>query len=202
MPFSHDHTQLLLQLNTITPLSESFQQRLRRHLLTETFVQRTILLRPGEIAKRVYYIKSGFLRGYFTDEDGKEHTTWFVGQGDLMLSVQSFFSQSPSPEYIEVLQDSTLQSINWLELQSYYADFREGNLIGRMFIEKYLILSEQRNHLLRKTAQTKRYQLLLEQYPQIEQLTSLKVIASYLGLRRETLSRIKARLLKKTLFII
>ncbi|MNK83658.1 fumarate/nitrate reduction transcriptional regulator [compost metagenome] len=192
----HDHTELLLTLNYITPLSEPFLQRINRQLLTEPFKARQLLLQIGEIARRVYYVKSGLLRGYFFDENGKEHTSWFVQKGDILLSASSFFDQSPSAEYIEVLQDSILQSLTWYELQTYYADFREANLIGRMIIEKYHVLSEARNRFLRITDQTQRYRRLLADYPQIEQLTTAKNIASYLGINRETLSRIKSRLLR------
>ncbi len=198
----HDHTELLLTLNYITPLSEPFQQRIGRQLLTETFKSKHLLLQVGEIAKRVYYVKSGFLRGYFIDENGKEHTSWFVQNGDILLSASSFFDQSPSAEYIEVLQNSILQSLTWYELQSYYADFREANLIGRLLIEKYHMLSEARNRFLRITDQTQRYTLLLTEYPAIEQLTTAKNIASYLGINRETLSRIKSKLIKSSLKVI
>ncbi len=197
MEHPSDTTGLLNVLGYITPLPEPFQQRVNAQILEEHFQSKEILLRPGDTARRIYFVKSGFLRAYFLDESGKEHTTWFVGENDLMISIYSFFTQKPAEEYIEVLQDATLQSLTWHQLQSYYADFREGNLIGRIVTEKYYILSEERSLFLRTKSPQQRYEILVERHPTIEQLTTTANIASYLGMNRETFSRMRSKTLKQ-----
>jgi CRP-like cAMP-binding protein len=192
----NDTTEVLQVMGHIAPLPAPFQQRLKEELYTESFKARHILLRPGDIARRVYYIKQGFLRAYFIDQSGKKHTTWFMRRGDVMISVYSFFTQSPAQEYIEVLQDCILQSLTYGQLQAYYAEFREGNLIGRTLTEKYYILSEKRSISLRTQTQEERYQYLLGEHPDIHQLTTLDNIASYLGISRETLSRMRNKMLR------
>ncbi|QNN43980.1 Crp/Fnr family transcriptional regulator [Pedobacter roseus] len=189
-------TELLAAFSFITPISQPFQQRLAEQLITAKFPRRHILLRPGETARNIYFIREGFLRAYFLDRDGRECTTWFMGKYDLMISVYSFFTQKPAYEYIEVLQDSTLQSITYLQLQSYYADFREGNLIGRSMMERYYIMSEERAIFLRCKTPSERYEQLLKTYPDITQKTTQIIIASYLGIGRETLNRLNAQRLK------
>lgn len=196
MENTNDTNDLLQVLGYITPLPAPFQQRVSEQTLTEQFPHGATLLRPGETARRIYFIKKGFLRAYFIDQNGKQHTTWFMGAGELMISVYSFFTQRPSEEYIEVLEDSILQSLTWNQLQSYYADFREGNLIGRIVTEKYYIMSEERSLFLRTKTPEERYETLLGQYSDIEQLTTTANIASYLGMNRETFSRMRSRLLK------
>ncbi|MFC4213359.1 Crp/Fnr family transcriptional regulator [Pedobacter lithocola] len=183
-------------LGSITPLSAPFQDRIASQILTESFKAKHILLQPGETARRIYYIKEGFLRAYNVDENGKECTSWLMGANDLMISVYSFFTQRPADEYIEVLADCILQSISYHQLQSYYADFREGNYIGRVLTEKYYILSEERSIFMRTKTPEERYKILLQQHSQIEQLTTQSNIASYLGITRETLSRIRAKILR------
>lgn len=194
--FNHSEDDFLETLSFIMPLPTPMQNRIKEESLIETFERKKILLSPGETARRIYFIRSGFLRSYFIDEDGKECTTWFSGKGDLMTSASSFFSQQPTGEYIEVLQDCKLQSITWLELNSYYADFREGNLLGRIITQKYYILSENRTVLLRTQRPEHRYDLLLKNHPDIEQQTTQQNIASYLGISRETLSRIRRKKLE------
>jgi CRP-like cAMP-binding protein len=194
--FNNSEADLLETLSFIMPLPTPMQNRVKEESLIETFERKKILLEPGEIARRIYFIRSGFLRAYFIDEDGKECTTWFSTKGDLMASASSFFSQQPAKEYIEVLQDCTLQSLTWLELNAYYADFKEGNLLGRIIIQKYYILGEERAILLRTQRPEQRYNLLLKNYPQIEQQTTQQNIASYLGISRETLSRIRRKKLE------
>lgn len=192
-----EEAELLQTLGIITPLPAPFQKRVQEEMITETFNRKHLLLQPGETAKRLYFICKGFLRGYFIDEQGKECTTWFMGKGDLMISTCSFITQKPSFEYIEVIQDCKLQSLSWNELNSYYADFKEGNLLGRIITEKYYIRSEERAIFLRTQTLEHRYDMLLESHPEIEQQTTQTNIASYLSISRETLCRIRRRKLKK-----
>lgn len=187
---------LLETLGFIMPISAPMQQRVNDQVITQTFNRKKLLLKPGETSRRLYFIRSGFLRAYFIDENGRECTTWFMGKGDLVISVYSFFTQQPAHEYIEVLQDCKLQSLTWNELNAFYADFREGNLLGRVVTQKYYILSEERAIFLRTHTPETRYKILLERYPEIEQQTTLTNIASYLGISRETLSRLRAKKLK------
>ena len=184
---------LLETLGFIIPLPETMQNRINQQVITQEFKHKHLLLRPGETARRLYFIRKGFLRAYFIDKQGKECTTWFMGQGDLMISVHSFFTQNPAHEYIEVLQDCKLQSLTWNELNAFYADFKEGNLLGRIVTQKYYMLSEERAIFLRTQTPQHRYELLLERHPQIEQQTTQNNIASYLGMSRETLSRIRRK---------
>jgi CRP-like cAMP-binding protein len=193
----HHEADLLETLGFIVPLPAPLQQRVRTELITETFSRKHLLLRPGEIFRRLYFIQSGFLRAYFIDPAGKECTSWFMGQGDLMISVFSFFTQQPAHEYIEVLQNCKLQSISWHQLNAYYADFPEGNLLGRIVTQKYYILSEERAIFLRTQTPEDRYGQLLKLHPGIEQKATQTNIASYLGISRETLSRLKAKKLRK-----
>ena len=189
----NEEADLLETLGFIVPLPAPMQERVNREILIENFRHKHLLLKPGETARRLYFIRSGFLRAYFIDDQGKECTTWFMGKGDLMISVYSFFTQKPAHEYIEVLQDCKLQSLTWHELNAYYADFSQGNLLGRIVTQKYYILSEERSIFLRSQTPETRLNKLLERYPDIDQQTTLTNIASYLGMTRETLSRLRSK---------
>jgi len=188
-----EEANLFETLGFVVPLPAHFQKRLDEEILFQEFKKKHLLLRPGEICKRLYFVSYGFLRGYFIDEDGKECTTWFVGKGDLMISAYSFFTQQPAQEYIEVLEDCKLQSLTWKQINSFYADFREGNLLGRIFIEKYYIASEARAIFLRTNRPEQRYNLLMAKHPELELQTTQSNIASYLAISRETLSRIRRK---------
>ncbi|MBC8986674.1 Crp/Fnr family transcriptional regulator [Pedobacter sp. N36a] len=187
---------MLTTLGFITPLSQQLQERFTAQIQQETIRKRTILLRQGETCRRIYFIKEGFARCYFLDKQGKECTTWFFNEGDFMISVHSFYTQKPAYENIEILEDCILQSISWLQIQAIYADTREGNHIGRVMSERYQIQSEERFILHRDSNPTERYKLLLEHYPGIEQKTTQTNIASYLGISRETLCRLKGKKLR------
>ncbi|MDP9046605.1 MAG: Crp/Fnr family transcriptional regulator, partial [Bacteroidota bacterium] len=91
------------------------------------------------------------------------------------------------------LEDSVLQSINWDQLQSLYQDYPEFNKTGRLITEHYYIKSEERTIDLQTLSAKQRYEKLLSTYPDILQKASLGQIASFLSIKQETLSRIRAR---------
>jgi len=181
-------------MGAIAPLALQLQERLKYNLREEQFDKKATILSPGETCRRLYFIKEGFTRAYYLSRSGKECTTWFMGTGQLMMSVFSFYSQRPASEWIQVLEPSTLQSISYQQLQAIYADFPEFNLSGRIMTEKYYLLSEQRAIMLRTTTPEERYEQLIESYPDIFEKASQKQVASYLGITHETLSRLRKKL--------
>jgi CRP-like cAMP-binding protein len=179
--------------NFIAPLSYAFLERVRTYLRPESHPKKTILLSEGNIARKIYFISKGFARSFFTDRDGRQHTLWFMGEGDLMLSVYGFYRQQPAAENIELLEDSILLSLTWELVQTVYKDFPEFNYHGRLLTEKYYLMSEERAVLLRTRNPAERYTNLISAHPDILQKASLKDIASYLNINQETLSRIRAQ---------
>lgn len=194
---STQEADLLETLGFIIPIPAQMRERVNQESIIEKFNRKQFLLVPGETARKFYFIREGFLRAYFIDEDGKECTSWFTSKGDFIFSVYSFFNQKPSYEYIEVLQDSVLQSLTWRQLNNYYADFEIGKLFGRIVIQKYL-LSEERAIFLRKPNPEMKYNFLLKIHPDIEQKTTLTNIATYIGVTRETLSRLRSKKLRQS----
>lgn len=186
------NAELLIQtLNFIFPLSAALDKRFRESVQEEILPKRTLLLKEGHISRKIYFINKGFARAYYVTRQGRECTSWFMGQGDLMISVYSFYTQKPAAENIELLEDSELLSMTWNQLQGVYADFPEYNYTGRLVTEKYYMLSEERTILLRTLSARERYEKLLQLHPGITQKASLGQIASYLGITPETLSRVR-----------
>lgn len=184
--------QLIQRINQVAPLSNELEAAIINNLKKEKLTKRNLILKQGQIARRIYFIQKGFCRSFYL-QDGKEYTTWFMGEGDIMISVYSFFTQQPSAEFIEVLEDSEFFSMSWQQLQKIYADFPEFNLFGRIITEQYYIKSEERAIALRTFSATERYAALIKKNPNILQKASLGQIASYLGMSLETLSRIRAK---------
>jgi CRP-like cAMP-binding protein len=183
---------LIQMLNFISPLSAALDRRFRELIKEEVYPKRTLLLKEGEISRKIYFINKGFARAYYVTRHGRECTPWFMGQGELMISVYSFYTQKPAAENIELLEDSELLSMTWNQLQSIYAEFPEYNYTGRLVTEKYYMLAEERTILLRTLSARERYEKLLEIHPGITQKASLGQVASYLGISPETLSRVRS----------
>ena len=187
-----DISFLLTTLNSISILNPDLQKRLSDIVIEEHFTKKTLLLKDGMVAQRIYFIKKGFVRAYYSSND-QQFTSWFMGGGEIIISVYSFFSRKPSFENVEVLDDCIVQSINWDQLQQLYNEFVSFNIIGRIITEQYYIRSEERNITLQTLTAKQRYEKLLRDYPQITQYATLGQIATYLGIKQETLSRIRGK---------
>ena len=114
-----------------------------------------------------------------------------MSEGDVIISVKSFYHRTPTQEYIEAIEESTLHYLSYTDLQHIYYNFPEFNLIGRILTERYYVLSEERNYNLRFNSAQERFEILKKNYPEIIKRVPAKYIASYLGITEETLSRIR-----------
>ena len=185
--------QSLLQLfSSIIPISNELEQRLSESLQTKTFPKKYLLLKQGQVSNYIYFIEKGFLRSYYINDD-KEITGWFMKENDIIISVNSFFKRTPSYEWIQTIEESTLHYIHYDELQNIYKEFIEFNIAGRVITEMYYTLSEERLYGMRSHTAEERLQFLLDKHPDILLRASFGYIASYLGISSETLSRIRAR---------
>jgi CRP-like cAMP-binding protein len=184
--------ELLLYLNSIHPLSDELQEHLIKILKVKELSRKEYLLKAGHVCSNVYFIQSGLLRCFYL-KDTTEVCSWFMCEKDFIVSVESFFTQRPSYESIQALEDTEVYYISYSEIQDIYRRFPEFNFIGRVITEKYYILCEQRTYSLRMQQAIDRYAYLFKNFPEIIMRVPSKYIASYLGISEETLSRIKGK---------
>jgi len=115
-------------------------------------------------------------------------------EGEVIISVESFYKQQTSYESIQALEDCQLYYIDHSELQHIYRYYPEFNFVGRVLTEKYYMLSEQRLYTLRGQKASERYVYLRDNHPEIIQRVPSKYIASYLSASEETISRIRSKI--------
>lgn len=183
--------ELLAYLNSIHPLSQKTMDYLVEHLKRTEVSKKKFILKQGRVCYSIYFVKEGLLRCFYIKND-KEINSWFMNEGDVIISVESFFDQTPGFENIQALEDSILYYIDYNELQYLYNNCPEFNFVGRALVEKYYKLSEQRLYSLRMQKAVEKYRFLMNNFPHIIQRVPSKYIASYLGITEETLSRIRA----------
>jgi CRP/FNR family transcriptional regulator, anaerobic regulatory protein len=178
-------------LHSIVPLSDGLMNFLNGKLQTKRFAPGELLLKEGQVSSFIAFIEKGIVRSYYFKETEKL-TSWFMKEGDIIISVASFFSQTPSTECIEALEHTTVHAIAYEDLQYAYIHFPEFNVHGRVLTEKYYVMSEERLHMLRKRTSKEKYQYLLDKHPDIMSRARLGDIASFIGVNLETLSRIRS----------
>jgi CRP/FNR family transcriptional regulator, anaerobic regulatory protein len=181
---------LLCYLESINEMSEGCKIRLLEILRFKEIQRKDYLLRAGHICQHIYFIERGLLRCFYFKND-VEISSWFMREGDVVVSVESFFHQKVSYESIQALEDCTLYYIGYKELQELYRSFPEFNFIARVLTERYYCLSEQRLYSIRMMRASERYDYLLHHHPEFMHRVPAKHIASYLGITAEMLSKIR-----------
>lgn len=181
--------------DAIQPLSPELRSYLMSFLISMEFRKKAIILKSGQIANRIYFIEKGLVRSV-RHEKGKERTAWFMAEGDIIISVQSFFKQTPSRETIEALEDCVCHSITRGQLYDAYTKFPEFNLHRAVILEKYYQESEARTHIKEMSAKDK-FEHLMQTQPELVRRVQDKMLASFLGITPETYSFHKNRFANK-----
>lgn len=179
---------------SIFPLEEALKEDIKNWSEVISVKKKEKLVHQGETSKYIYFIYKGAIRSYYTNQEGHENISWLLFENELAIAVYSFFSQKPSFETLETLEDSILLRLSFEKLNQLYLTYPSFNYIGRLLTEQYYIRSEEKANALRMLTAKERYATLLSQYPQVIQRVSLGHIASYLGITQHTLSRIRSQI--------
>ncbi|TYA84388.1 Crp/Fnr family transcriptional regulator [Seonamhaeicola marinus] len=176
--------------NIYAPLPKECQQDLINQSKLCAFNKGDVVVKEGQYSKKAYLIINGCSRAYYLKE-GKDISDWFSFENQFMAPIVSFFSEAPSPHYVEFLEDSTVLEFSKDTLDALsckYHDFER--FISKVVTETMLGLCE-RLYTIQFNKAEERYKHLLSIYPNITNRIPLTHIASYLGITLETLSRIR-----------
>ncbi len=149
------------------------------------------LLQEGKICKHLYFLEAGAVRGFY-NVDGKEVTHWFGFEDTFVTSFHSFITQKPALENMQLLEGCVLWKIEKSKLETLCDAYHEVERLLRKAYENYYIKLEERYVNAQFRTATERYQALLTTTPHILSRVPLGMIASYLGVSQETLSRVRS----------
>ncbi|HET9431015.1 MAG TPA: Crp/Fnr family transcriptional regulator, partial [Chitinophagaceae bacterium] len=138
-------------------------------------------------------IESGFLRTFHLDDQDNEITTEFSAPGSFCGSYYSFYSQEPSFEFIEAITDCEIWLLSFSSLQKLYSESFQINVFGRTLLEKACIERDLRLKKILHLPASQKYQWFLDNYIEVYKVAKLGSIASFLGMKQETLSRIRGK---------
>ena len=151
----------------------------------------TKLISEGKRHHYFYLIIKGGAKSYYSKES-REICMWFAFENEAIGTITTY-QGFPSKETVELLEDSELIKFNIEKIKELtQTDLCISHLINNLIIEHTLCI-EERLHQLQFMTSEERYKTLLETTPEILQRVSLTDIASFLGMSRETLSRIRAK---------
>lgn len=150
------------------------------------------LVRAGEVCRYVAFVREGLLRYYVLD-DGLEHTYDFSPEQTFACNYESFLTQTPSTRFIQALEPTTLWRISHNDLGQLYRKLEHGERFGRLVAERLFVDALQKITSFYSESAEGRYSRFLQLFPGLVERIPQYVIASYVGVKPQSLSRIRAQ---------
>lgn len=178
-------------IEVITPLTDSEFEYIMSHFKRKKLKKRQFLIQDDGNVENDYFVLSGLLKSTYTNEDdGKEHILQFAWEDWWITDYRAYFNQTKSNVNIDCIEDVEVLSLSLYNRDKICAELHK---IEHFFRRKsnagYVALQKRILSLLNSSAK-ERYEQLFASYPQLFQRVPKTLIASYLGVSRETLSRL------------
>lgn len=188
----------LRSVHTICPLlaDNELSQFAAKHTVIE-LKKKDAFVQAGKIQKAIGFIAEGLVRSFFVDNSGNEITVGFYPEGDYATHYPAFINRKPSSYTIQCLEPTTMVCLSFEDMQAVYAASPGFERYGRLIAEK--ILSRQQARIESFIFQTaeERYLDFIAQHPSLFNRVSLSHLCSYLGIERQSLTRIRQKLAQK-----
>lgn len=166
-------------------------KELKKKIEHKSIKKGTLLQSKGDTLLKGFYVKSGLLRSYVIDEKGKEHIFMFAPEDWIMSDIESHSNNAPAELFIDALEDSEVEILDrkllhiFLQTPPEVVNANIEKLVRRVGVLQRRVL------MLMSASAQQRYEHFLETYPQIVQRVPQRMIASYLGMTPEALSKIR-----------
>lgn len=172
-------------------LTTAEQQHFCSILSVRQVLPRQYIVQQGDVCRYESYVCKGFLRSFYMDEKGVDHTLHFAMEDWWITDATSFLIQQPATRNILALEASTLLQIDTQAMEQLYTEIPAFEKFWRMLNQNSTMAQDQR--ILNAISMTgaERYEALIQKYPKLEQRMPQKHIASYLGITPVFLSQIR-----------
>ena len=185
--------RLFHTLSKIIKLRAGEKEFIRSLFKEVTCGKGSLFLREGEICNQLGFVCKGIFR-YYIEQEGEDKTYNFAKEGDFICNYESLIKQLPSPKHIQAIEESKLLVISKVNLDRFYSEVIEGNLFGRVHMQQ--VYTETIRHLIEQYTESpeSRYLKFLKNHPDLNQRIPQYYIASFVGIKPQSLSRIRKRL--------
>lgn len=177
------------QIENIIQISDSEFEYILSHFVNKKIKKHQYVIQEGQAVENDYFILKGCLKSYSTDANGKEHILQFGMEDWWITDYEAYYNQSKATVNIDCIEETELLSLSYVNREKLCAEMHKMEHFFRKKTNKRNIALQNRILSLLSSSAQERYDKLLEQYPQLFQKVPKQLIASYLGVTRETLSR-------------
>lgn len=184
------------EISKLVTLDDAAKEAFSRIMYYHEYPKGHVLVKPNSVCNYIYFIDEGLTRTFY-EKDGKDVTDWLSPENTFAVSILSFITRRPDRRGIETLENTRLWSMQYYEMEELYRQHHTIERMGRLIVSFGITRLQQRFDDLHFSSALDRYAKMMETTPSLLQRTPLNMIASYLGISQETLSRIRAQYLNQ-----
>jgi CRP-like cAMP-binding protein len=185
------------EFNKKVALTPEEQDVIKNYLSPKKLRKKQYLLQDGDVCKSIAFIEKGALKSYSIDDNGNEHIIQFGLEGWIISDLYSFLTSEPATYSIDAIEDAELVLINKSAHEELLLKVPKYETFTRLNITGAYIAMQKRLTSIISSPLEERYINFTTLYPNIVQRVPQHMIASYMGLKPETLSRIRRRISSK-----
>lgn len=189
--------QLSNSVSKVVNLTEEELAYCRSRFIPKKLRKRQYLLQEGDLCRYTVFVEKGLLRSFIVDDKGTEHILQFAFEGWWMADLYSFLTNEPSLYYMDAIEDSELLMIDRESWDNLLVQVPAMERYFRILIQNNLIATQRRLMGTMSDTAEEKYLKLTRTFPECIQRVPQHMIASYLGMTRETLSRTRGHMAQK-----
>ena len=185
--------RILLEIEKHIKIDADIEKFFYEECETDIFEKGKILSKQNNYNRSIYFVDEGLLRSFY-QEDDKEITANFYSEGKISANIDTLFKNQPSRYSIETIEKSVITSCNFDQLEKLCAVSLTAANFSRYILGNLMTQMSNRITSLQLMTAKEKYIQLMEENPNIILRAPLRMIASYLGISQETLSRIRSEI--------
>ena len=186
---------LLDYINRVVALTEEEESILGSLISYRKLLKGQYFLQQGDVCKFSGFVISGCTKTFYVDEEGQEHVVMFSIEDWWTSDMGSYITQKPADFNVQCLENTELIQFSYENQQEMMQEIPKLERFFRIIIERAFVASQKRIVRNMSMSAKDRYLLFRNEYPKIEQRIPQYLIASYLGITKEFLSKIKSQLI-------
>ncbi|CAM3952487.1 cAMP-binding domain of CRP or a regulatory subunit of cAMP-dependent protein kinases [Pedobacter westerhofensis] len=185
-------TEFRQHIEEISKLTDDEFEYILSHFVKKKFRKHQFLIQQDEPVKYEYFVLNGCVKAYTLDHDTKMHILQFGMQDWWIGDYQAYFKQIPATLYVDCIEDTEVLCLTLENREKLCTEMHKFEHFTRKKLNSGYVALQQRILSLLNSTPKERYEQLLVQYPSLFQKVPKQYIAAYLGVSRETLSRLNS----------
>lgn len=181
-------------INKYVLLTNEEETILLSKLSYRKYLKGQYVVQQGDVCKYSGFVISGCTRTFYVDDEGQEHIVMFSAENWWASEIGSFVSQTPSDYNVQCIEDTELIQLSYIDQEELFKEIPKLERFFRLILEKAFVASQKRIITSFSLTAKEQYLNFKNKYPKLEHRIPQYMVASYLGISREFLSRVKSQL--------